>query len=238
MQTSIPRWPASPAGALALLVLLLAAGGCAHSHHRNADGYPSGDVTPEPMETFPPAGTDLVHHDLRIDVFQVSDGQETLLETLTFDGRMLLERGDPYVNQYGVRQVDFEVESWEAVTWSEALDTSVIYRSVIGEEQPTSSIVAEKPGQDFPATFTFNVVFDAYAGGALVHRRHHGRPEGGGFLVVPPNGDRRLSPTITAFEQTQIEIEHPELGLLRFKPRDCNDRESTTLSTASASAGR
>lgn len=190
------------------------------------------------MDKFPPAGTDLVHHDLRLDVLQVVDGTEKLLETLTFDGRMLLERGEPHVNQEGLRQIDFVVLSWEAVTWSEALGTTVIYRSAIDEKQPPSSIVAETREQDFPATFTFNVIFDAYAGGVLVHRRHHGRPKGGGFHVVPPNGNRRLSPTIMEFEQTVIEIEHPALGLLRFKPKDCNDRNSRTLAGAPASGAR
>lgn len=238
MPIPAPRRLASPARALVpALVLFLAASGCAHSHHQHAR-YPSNGGTARPMDAFPPAGTDLVHHDLRLDVLQVAGGADKLLETLVFDGRMLLERGEPYVNQEGLRQIDFQVLSWEAVTWSEALGTTVVYRSVIDEKQPPSSIVAERAGQDFPATFTFNVIFDAYAGGVLVHRRHHGRPKGGGFHVVPPNGDRRLSPTITGFEQTVIEIEHPELGLLRFKPRDCNDRESRTLSRAPASGGR
>lgn len=210
-----------------LLVMLV---GCTHHGHRTPDpGYGAGSG---PMETFPPAGVDLVEHDLRVDVLQIdSSGREKLLETLTFEGRMLLERGDPYVNQQGLRQIDFVIKSWNAVAWSEALGTTVIYRSVVDAEQPISSIVAEQRESDFPATFAFNVIFDAIAGDRVVFPKHHGRPMGGGFHRVPPGGDREFSPTITGFERTTIELEHPAIGLLRFRPRDCNDRESRTLVT-------
>lgn len=211
---------------LAVLALLLAVLGGVPA--AAAPAHPPG-----PMGEFPPAGTDLVYHDLRIDVFRVVPGGEEPLETLVFEGRMLLQRGDPFTNADGLRQIDFQVLSWDAVAWSQALSIPVVYRSVAGEPQPTSTIVAEQPGSDFPATFDFNVIFDAYAGGILIFRRHHGRPKGHGFLVVPPNGNRLHSPTITEFEQTVIEFDHPELGLLRFRPKDCNDRESRILTAAS-----
>jgi hypothetical protein len=182
---------------------------------------------------FPPRGTDLVHHDLRVDVLEGGgDGREgKLLETLEFAGRMLLERGDPYTNEQGYRQIDFVVLAWEAVAWSEVLGSDVVYR-LSSDKQELSSIVAQKKRSDFPAYFTFNVVFDAFAGGRRVHRKHHGRPEGGGFHRVPPGGDRESSPTITTFEREVIRVKAGRLGELIFRPRDCNDRESRTLGTS------
>jgi hypothetical protein len=223
MKAPTPRRAAASAGrALAALALLLAAIGCVPCAAAQSPA-------PAPVGSFPPAGIDLVLHDLRIDVFRVVPDGEELLETLVFEGRMMLQRGDPFTNADGLRQIDFQVLSWDAVAWSQALSIPVVYRSLAGEPQPTSTIVAEQPGSDFPATFDFNVIFDAYAGGILIFPRHHGRPKGHGFLVVPPNGNRHHSPTITEFEQTVIEFDHPELGLLRFKPKDCNDRESRVL---------
>lgn len=213
--------------ALALLVILAGCG-----HYGDKPPYPKPGTNDRSMEAFPPAGVDLVEHDLRVDVLQVGPGgEEKLLETLTFDGRMLLERTDPFVNQEGLRQVDFEVKSWEAIAWSKTFRSPVIYRSAADAKQPVSTIVAEQRERDFPATFTFNVIFDAIAGDRVVFREHHGRPEGGGFHRVPPGGSRALSPTITRFERTTLELEHPALGLLRFRPRDCNDRRGRTLAT-------
>jgi hypothetical protein len=230
MKAPTPRRAAASAGrALAALALLLAAIGCVPCAAAQSPA-------PAPVGSFPPAGIDLVLHDLRIDVFRVVPDGEELLETLVFEGRMMLQRGDPFTNADGLRQIDFQVLSWDAVAWSQALSIPVVYRSLAGEPQPTSTIVAEQPGSDFPATFDFNVIFDAYAGGILIFPRHHGRPKGHGFHVVPPNGNRQLSPTITIFEQTVIEFDHPELGLLRFKPKDCNDRESRTLAVVTAPA--
>ncbi|HEX2253543.1 MAG TPA: hypothetical protein VHQ65_09785 [Thermoanaerobaculia bacterium] len=181
---------------------------------------------------FPPRGTDLVRHDLRVDILAGGDGGEgKVLETLDFEGRMLLERGDPYTNEDGVRQVDFVVLAWEAIAWSRVLGSDVVYRSS-GDDQPVSRIVAETKDADYPAYFTFNVVFDAFAGGRLVHRGHHGRPEGGGFHRVPPVGDRELSPTITTFERQVIKVDAGQHGGLVFRPRDCNDQESRTLGTS------
>ena len=185
---------------------------------------------PQVADTFPKAGIDLVNHDLRVDMFQVDEnGNENLLETLTLQGRMVLERSDPFTNDDQHRQIYFLVKRWEAVGWSDTLQTLVVYRLSEDGEQPMSTITAEQQDRDFPATFSFNVIFDALAHSQVVFRRHHGRPEGGKFLVVPPNGIRKMSPTITQFEDQIIEVTHPQLGLLRFRPKDCNDQNSQTL---------
>ena len=146
---------------------------------------------------------------------------------------MLLQRGEPYTNEAGYRQIDFTVKTWEAIAWSKALGTPLIYRLSPDVQQEKSSIVAETKERDFPATFEFNVIFDAFAHDRLVMRQHHGRPEGGGFHRVPPDGNRRYSPTITRFEDAVIEVDHPQLGRLRFRPKDCNDQNSRTFQSAS-----
>jgi hypothetical protein len=177
---------------------------------------------------FPPAGTDLVYHELRVRLDIGKDRANS--ETVKLFGKMLVERGDPFVNDEGLRQIDFRVLSWEASGWSRTLQQGLTYVLSEDVEQPVSRIVAEQKESDFPATFEFNVIFDARANNQLIFRGHHGRPKGHGFRAVPPAGIRRLSPTITEFEDTLIEVDTP-LGPIRATPLDCNDQKSRTLAT-------
>lgn len=198
---------------------------------------PAGGTTGEPMESFPPAGIDRVRHDLRIAMLEDDgSGREVELEVLNFEGHMTLERSDPYTNDQGVRQIDFIVTSWTATAWSKVLQQEILYiLSEDVEKQPVSTITSGQRGSDFPATFEFNVIFDARVNNRPVHRRHHGRPKGYPFFVVPPTGDRETSPTITEFEDTVIRVQHPERGTdLVFRPRDCNDQSSQTVFTRAA----
>jgi hypothetical protein len=197
-----------------------------------------GTSTGEAMEKFPPAGIDRVRHDLRISLMEDDGSGEREMEVLEFEGHMTLERGEPYTNENGLRQIDFQVLSWTATAWSKVLQQEILYvLSDQVEKQPRSSITAEQKDSDFPATFEFNVIFDARANNRPVHHGHKGQPTGEGFRVVPPTGNRETSPTITAFEDTVIRLEHPERkGILIFRPKDCNDRASETVFTRSAIA--
>lgn len=201
---------------------------------------PTGGTTRPPgaMESFPPAGIDRVKHDLRIALLEAdAQGNENELEVLRFEGHMALQRGEPYTNERGLRQVDFTVTSWVATAFSQTLGAEIMYILSDTEKQPTSSITALEKGSDFPAEFDFNLIFDARLDNQLVHRGHHGRPRGWPFFVVPPNHDRALSPTITSFEDTVIRVPHPERGTtLVFRPRDCNDQHSETVVTFTAAA--
>ncbi|MDQ3982086.1 MAG: hypothetical protein M3271_05330 [Actinomycetota bacterium] len=192
-----------------------------------ADGGPPRDGGRD--DEFPPAGIDLVHHDLRVrlDVGGTGTGDETV----KLFGKMLIRRDDPYTNEDGFRQIDFRVMSWEAAGWSWILKQNLTYVLSEDVEQPVSAIVAEQEGSDYPARFEFNVIFDVRADNLTVFRRHHGRPYGHGFMVVPPNGNRRLSPTIRSFEDARVSVEHPLLGSLFAIPIDCNDQKSETLAT-------
>jgi hypothetical protein len=195
---------------------------------------PTGGTTAEePMEKFPPAGIDRVRHDLRISLMEDDGSGERELEVLEFEGHMTLERGEPYTNENGLRQIDFQVLSWTATAWSKVLQQEILYvLSDQVERQPRSSITAEQKDGDFPATFEFNVIFDARANNRPVHHGHHGRPWGHGFRVVPPTGNRETSPTIYGFEDTVIRLEHPERKtVLIFRPKDCNDQSSQTVLT-------
>lgn len=185
--------------------------------------------------SFPPAGIDQIDHDLQIDLMQRgSDGApDTLLESLSFRGRMTIERGDPYTNGSGLREISFLVTRWEATAWSNALGSMVVYQLSPGA-QPPSFITAETKTADYPATFDFHLYFDATAYGTILILRHHGRPKGHGFMEVPPSGNRPTSPTIYSFEPEVIEGEHPQLGTIYFKPRNCNDSGSQTLHTFTA----
>lgn len=184
---------------------------------------------------FPRAGMDVIHHTLRVDVFR-ADGKSgdakprgRSVETLTFQGRMVIERGEPYVNKAGRRQIDFVVQSWVATAFSKTLGQELTYLLSESPKQPRSAIVAEQSGGDFPATFDFQVIFDARVGARTVFRRHHGRPKGRHFRQVPPTGDRRLSPVIREFEAARIAVAHPQLGPLVFVPRDCHDNDGKTV---------
>lgn len=180
-------------------------------------------------DVFPPAGIDLVYHDLRVRLDAGDTGEGN--ETVTLHGKMLIRRGDPYTNKEGRRQVDFQVLSWEASGWSWLLNQAITYVLSDGVEQPMSAITAEQEGSDYPAHFEFNVIFDARANNTTVFSAHHGRPDGHGFMTVPPNGDRRMSPTIRSFEDARVAVEHPTLGRLVAIPLDCNDQKSETLAT-------
>lgn len=182
-------------------------------------------------QNFPRAGVDLVEHQLRVDAVAGRQGRKRgrLLETLVFNGRMTIQRGEPYLNEQGRRQIDFTVKSWVASAFSRVLGQDVQYILSERVKQPPSHIISEQKDRDFPATFEFNVIFDARVGNQTILRRHHGRPAGKGFRRVPPGGDRRLSPTITSFEDTVIAVKHPELGDIAFVPKDCNDRTGRTI---------
>lgn len=178
-------------------------------------------------EEFPPAGVDLVYHTLRVrlDVGKTGQGDEIV----DLFGKMIVERGDPYADRDGRRTIDFVVRSWEASGWSWTLGQVLTYVLAEDVEQPTSSIVAEQEETPFPATFAFNVIFDVRANNVRVFGRQHGRPEGHGFMTIPPAGDRKLSPRITQFETNLVEVEHPQLGMIQAIPIDCNDQASITL---------
>lgn len=179
---------------------------------------------------FPGAGIDLVQHELEIGIFTIADdgSDGNLLETLQFDGRMLLERGDPYTNADGFRQIDFVVKEWEAFAWSDTLQTMVNYRLTEGLQQKLSSITAQQASSDFPAEFVFSVGFTAHVLGIYLPHPH-GRPHEKDFFEVPPSGNRRTSPTLYGFEAERIEFDHPEHGQLRFVPLKCNDSKGETL---------
>jgi hypothetical protein len=184
-------------------------------------------------DVFPPAGIDLVQHELKIALHAVNPDGSTgkQLEVLEFKGRMLLERADPYTNADGLRQIDFVVKNWVAFAYSRTLDTLVTYSLDEGSPQRLSRIVAQNPDRDYPATFVFNVRFDALAYGERFFEDQEGTPTQPEFMEVPPSGNRRTSPTIRGFESARIELDHPELGRIRFVPLECNDSSGETIMT-------
>lgn len=203
---------------------------------------------------FPGPGIDLIHHDVAVNLFQVVNGEEVLLESLIFHGRMLIERGRAYKNADGFRQVDFIALSWTATAWSKSLKQDVLYILSQDVEQPISNIIAETKTSDFPATIQFDLIFDVRLNNKTIIRQHRGRPKGHKFLTIPPAADTRteLSPTVSLFgaddimdvgigadERGEVTITHnPPAGFLkqgggmiqlRVLPVDCNDKAGTTL---------
>jgi len=175
---------------------------------------------------FPLSGRDFIKHNLRVAI-DIGDNGSTD-EIVTFQGDMTIDRRDPYTNRDGRKQVDFIVRDWHAMADSNSLGMKIFYILSPDVSQPTSTITAQQSDADYPAYFRFNVIFDAFVGdpnSPPVVVRHHGRPEGGGFGHVPPN---KFSPVITQFESTQIVVNHPTLGPVRFTPVDCHDQESST----------
>lgn len=182
---------------------------------------------------FPSAGMDVITHQITVGLYQIGPNDElgSLLETLTFKGRMLIERADPYMDDdLGRRKIDFVVKSWEADAWSEKLNTLVVYK-LSDVEQKFSTITAEQKETDYPATIHFRVTFDAYAYGEPFELVYEGEPYGPLFMEVPPSGNRRTSPTITKFDTGKIETDHPTLGRLRLVPIACDDEGGETLVT-------
>lgn len=203
---------------------------------------------------FPSAGIDLIHHEVRVNIFQVKNKKEYRLETVTFSGRMVIERGNPYKNKEGVSQVDFIVKSWVASTWSKSLKQQLIYSLSADTEQPMSQIIAGQKNADYPASIQFNVIFDAIANSRIIKPKHHGRPAATKFMSIPPaeNGDVKLAPTMTTFGDDDIidsfvvlrggkveflsaneklSVKDARVLHLRIKPLDCNDKEGKTVVT-------
>jgi hypothetical protein len=183
--------------------------------------------------SFPSAGLDVMTHQLTVGLYQVGPSGQlgSLLETIEFKGRMLIERSDPFENQdLGRRQVEFVVKSWEADGWSDKLNTLVVYKLSDVDQKP-STITAEQKESDFPATIHFRVTFDAYAYDEPFELTYEGEPTGPLFMEVPPSGNRRTSPTITKFDTGRIETDHPTFGRIRFVPIACNDESGETIAT-------
>lgn len=193
----------------------------------------------EKAQDFPSAGLDIVDHRLRVAMRGVEDDGSLgeLIEMLTFKGRMLVERADPHVNADGHKQIDFIVRSWEAHAYSTALDTLITYQLSPDAKQNLSSITAQQAGSVYPATFRFNVTFDALAYGDVFFEGFEGEPYGENFMEVPPSGNRPTSPALTGFESTRVLMEHPELGKLVFVPIDCEDEGGLILQTFTAASG-
>ena len=195
----------------------------------------------KPGSEFPIAGIDVVEHELTVDMVQVGakGRKEKLIETLLFKGRMTLERRNPEKiargKDAGKRKIEFFVRTWVASAFSKELQTEILYLLSEDVKQKPSMIIAEAPARDFPAEFIFNVTFDARANNKTIRRRHHGRPHGTGFRTVPPDGNRRNSPTITGFEDNFIQLKHPTYGTIRFVPRHCNDNQGETIVSLSTS---
>ncbi|MFZ0748193.1 MAG: hypothetical protein WAM70_02455 [Pyrinomonadaceae bacterium] len=202
---------------------------------------------------FPGPGIDIIHHEVAVNLFQVVNKEEVLLETLNFQGRMLIERGKAYTNSDGFRQVDFIALAWTATAWSKALKQDILYILSQDVEQPVSNIISETKKKDFPATIQFDVIFDVRANNKTIIRQHKGRPKGHKFLTIPPAADTRteLAPTISLFGTDDIMdvgvamtdrgemafTQNPPASFfkqggmiqLRILPIDCNDKAGTTL---------
>lgn len=202
---------------------------------------------------FPGPGIDLIHHEVAVNLFQVVNNEEVLLETLNFQGRMLIERGKPYKNADGFRQIDFIALAWTATAWSKALKQDILYILSQDVEQPLSNIISETKTKDFPATIQFDLIFDVRINNKTIITQHKGKPKGHKFLTIPPASDTRtdLSPTVslfghddimdvgvTATERGEMIFRHnppasffDEGGMiqLRVLPIDCNDKAGTTL---------
>ncbi|MFA6266436.1 MAG: hypothetical protein WC670_12095 [Pseudolabrys sp.] len=202
---------------------------------------------------FPGPGIDLIHHEVAVNLFQVVDKEEVLLETLNFQGRMLIERGKAYTNADGYRQVDFVALTWTATAWSKSLKQDILYILSEGVEQPISNIIAETKASDFPAMIQFDLIFDVRVNNKTIIQQHKGKPKGHKFLTIPPASDTRtaLAPTVSLFghddimdvgvganERGELLFRHnppasffQDNGMiqLRVLPIDCNDKAGTTL---------
>lgn len=203
---------------------------------------------------FPGPGIDLIHHEVSVNLFQVVNKEEVLLETLNFQGRMLIERGKAYTNSDGFRQVDFIALAWTATAWSKSLKQDILYILSQDVEQPVSNIISETKKSDFPATIQFDLIFDVRVNNKTIISQHKGRPKGHKFLTIPPAVDTRteLSPTVSLFgadDIMDVGVGATETGEMRFVhnptakfmkeeggmiqlrvlPIDCNDKAGTTL---------
>ena len=202
---------------------------------------------------FPGPGVDLIHHEVAVNLFQVVNGEDVLLETLNFSGRMLIERGKAFKNADGYRQINFIALAWTATAWSKSLKKDILYILSEDVEQPVSTIISETKQKDFPATIQFDLIFDVRINNHTIIRQHKGRPKGHKFLTIPPASDTRteLAPVVSLFGHDDILhvgvaateggemvfrhnppasfLDEGGMILLRVLPIDCHDKAGTTL---------
>ncbi len=189
-------------------------------------------------------GIDIVHHILKVDVLQIQPGKKGgalptecqepedvgatahVLETLDFEGRMALERTIPTLDKQNRALTNFRVLTWQATSFSQKMQVDILY-ILSQDKQEMGEIRAAQEATGFPADFTFDLTFDARANNKTVVMRHHGMPKGHNFTSIPPT---LTSPAISQFEACYVQMNHPQFGLIRFVPKECNDKSGVTAS--------
>ena len=92
----------------------------------------AGGAEPRPAQ-FPPAGIDLITHELRV---RMDVKKLEFSEIISLDGAMVIQRTDPYINKEKCRQIDFKVLSWVATGWMEKFNSALVYTLSEDVEQP------------------------------------------------------------------------------------------------------
>ena len=136
--------------------------------------------------TVPFWGNDRIHSRM---LLRVIDRKTGAREDILLSSSMELSRGMPYSLASGRRAIDVQIRDWRARGTSRLLGKAIEYRLSPGVAQPGSAVIAEGAGSDFPATMTFNALFDVYIGDELIMREMNGTARATGLTSIPPRGD-------------------------------------------------
>lgn len=110
-------------------------------------------------------------------------------EDLALSTMMKLRRSKPVRSNSGIRIVSVDLLTWSSKGYSPMLQKTIEYKLSRGVLQNKSIIEGNSVDSDFPASMTFNALFDVYVGRQLVASGISGTARANNLSRIPPDGD-------------------------------------------------
>lgn len=131
-------------------------------------------------------GMDNMVTSLRVTVENTDTGEKEHLALVTI---MQLIRDYPYRTSDGKKRIDVRLKKWSAKGHSKLLSQTIEYRLSKVDELPVSFVESKSREEDFPASMTFNSIFDIFVGGEKVVSEVTGTAHASRLVKIPPDGD-------------------------------------------------
>jgi len=131
-------------------------------------------------------GTDNMVTCLRVIVEKLNTGKKEQIALVTI---MKLKSGHPYRMKDGKRRIDVRIKRWGAKGYSPFLDSTIEYRLSKDVDKPISYVESKSKEEDFPASMTFNAIFDVFVDGKKVISETEGTARAERLMRIPPDED-------------------------------------------------
>jgi hypothetical protein len=110
-------------------------------------------------------------------------------EDLALSTMMKLRRAKPARSNSGNKIISVDLLTWSSKGYSPMLQNTIEYKLSRGVMQNKSIIEGHSANSDFPASMTFNALFDVYVGRRLVASGISGTARASNLSRIPPDGD-------------------------------------------------